>query len=123
MGFFRKLFLGASEPMDTGNEISAEDHWQRVANLSFPELTTYWEGLAGNEVTMEEFLAVRARAYELALRAPGVAGPERHLALAFAGSIATFAGKPPYRSVNIEHQDAFKDFINVLKNTGDIDRD
>ena len=122
MGFFRRLFTGSDAPASEEDDVPIQDVWQRVAKLTLPELTAFWDAQQGLDPTMETYLSVVARAYELALRDPETLVPERHLALAYAKGLSELAERPRYRSVNFEHQDTFKDFINVLRNTGDLDR-
>ena len=122
MGFFRRLLTGSDAPTRAEDDVPVQELWQRVATLALPELSAFWDAQQGLDPTMETYLSVVARAYELALRDPETPVPDRHLALAFAKGISELQDRPRYRSVNFEHQDTFKDFINVLRNTGDLER-
>ena len=122
MGFFRRLFLGEIAPREGQDHVPVEAVWQPVAHLSLAELTQHWEAQAASEPTLVTFLAVLARAYELALADPSTPRADREPAQAFALRISAFQGPPPYPSVNVEHEDTFRDFIKTMHNTGDLDR-
>ena len=122
MGFFRRLLTGSDAPASTEPDIPIQEVWQRVATLPLPELSAFWEAEQALDPTMETYLSVVARAYELALRDPEIPMPDRQPALDFAKRISELQERPAFRSVNFEHQDTFKDFINVLRNTGDLNR-
>jgi len=121
MGFFRRLFQGTDVPVAQARR-AMDAIWLPVARLSLPELIEYWEEQPAPERTMVTFLTVLARAYELALADPETPVADREPAQAFALRISAFSGQPPYPSVNVEHEDTFRDFIKTLHNTGDLER-
>jgi len=118
MGFFRRVFLGEPEP----GQPTVASVWRPVAQLDLAALIRHWEAQAGPDLTLTTFLAVLARAYELALADPKTPLADREPAQAFALRISAFNGPPPYPSVNIEFEETFRDFIQTLHNTGDLNR-